>query len=316
MSEENKQSEYLSPEEIPESIRKNLPEGAKVRRVKKKKTVQSETVREIQKEVKNRRDLVILQKAKQGMKVDDSTITKKVEEEKPKTFRGKLENFWYHHKLWVFIGLFVAVLLGIGLKGWLFPAKYDVDIYLASEFPLDDPSIDISEPFDCYTLDLDGDGEQKVDLEVMQVMRSGKYEMAGAYGNYVNIINQFRIALALGDYAPQIYVMDDANYRYMKDEIMVEFRDLSDLDPTGQIKGDRVALSELAIAEKYDNLDLTLSQLYVCIYDLEQMKTDAEKGTPVDKFVGNEKYMKQYNESLDYLSRLISGEEVVLAVKE
>lgn len=304
--------EIVPENEIPESIRKKLPEGAVVRRVKKVKPKQSETVRDIRREAQSRKELAQLQRARQGLQVDESVLADEPQEDlTPKTLGQKIANFWYHHKMWTGVFCLIAVLLAFGIKGWFFPTKYDVDIVLASEFPLD-ATTDFVEPFTHYTEDFDGNGKQTVKINDWQILRSGKYE---ASNNYLNIINQFRLALAMGDYDPQLYILDEVNYDYMTEEVGIVFRDLSDLDQSGRITGDRVALSETALAEAFPQYENLMKELYICIYDTEQMKTDAD-GNPEDKFLGKEKFVQHYEESLSYLTHLLNGEEITLPAEE
>ncbi len=310
MSEELKQQkegEILSEDQIPEEVRRKMPEGAVVRRVKKKKV--SETVKGFRSDAANRRELARLQNEKRMEKV--SIISKEeIEAAQPKTVVQKASNFWYHKKLWIGVAAFVLVLFSMGAKQWFFPTKYDVDIVAATEFPLERK--DMETPFTFFTPDYDGNGKQTVALNCWQMLRSGKYE---ASNNYENILNQFRLALAMGDYDPQLYILDEENYKYMTEEVDIIFRDLSDLDPSGSIKGDRVALSELAIAKEFPQFEQLMSELYICIYDLEQMAIDID-GKIEKKFLQNEKFMQHYDESLDYLTHLIAGEKVELPAEE
>ncbi len=315
MSEELQQkqeSEIIPENEIPESVRKNLPQGAVVRRVKRKKIKQSETIKDLRRETQNRKELAQLQRARQGMDVDESVLENQEEViGAPKTVRGKLENFWYHKKLWVGVGAFLALLLAVGIHGWFFANQHDVHIVLASEYPLDDPNIHLEEPFTHYTEDYDKNHKQEVNIEIWQILRSGKYESSN---RYANIINQFKMALAMGDYSPQLYILDQANYDYMTNEIDIEFRDLSDLDRSGKITGDRVAISDTVLAKDFPEYKQLMKELYLCIYDLEQMKTDSD-GKPEDKFLQNKKYMKKYNESLAYLTNVINGDNITIPEK-
>lgn len=300
-------SEVISTEEVPEALRKNIPQGATVRRIKKKKKPVSETARQIQQESKDRRDMVLLKQERQGMEIKEGILPEKSDDEvigAPTTMEGKVENFWYHNKIKVGVLSFVALLLIIGCIGWFFPKPCDVKIMLATEYPLDDPDIDIEPPFAKYTEDYDENGKLTVGIEVLQVVRTPGVV---ASNNYENIINQFKIALAMGDYEPALYILDEANYQYMANEIGVTFRDLSDLDASGNIKGDRVALSDTPLAEDFPDFEQLFKELYICIYDTEQMKTDSD-GNPEDKFLGKEKYVKMYNESLEYLTHLLNGE--------
>lgn len=299
--------EILSEEEIPEEIKRNLPKGAVVRRVKKKK--ESETIRDIRNDAASRRELAKLQSEKR-VEREGIISAKEVEESHPKTVGQKVSNFWYQKKMWAGVAVLVAVLLGMGIKGWFFPTKYDVDIVVGSEFPLEQK--DIVTPFTYYTEDYDGNEKQTVNLECWQMLRSGTYESSN---NYENIINQFKLALAMGDYDPQLYILDEVNYQYMTEEVGIIFRELSDLDESGRISGDRVALSELAIAEEFPEYENLMQELYICIYDLEQMATDID-GKIEDKFLQDEKFMQHYDESLDYLTHLINGEKVTLFVDE
>ncbi len=302
-----KEGEILSEDQIPEEIKKNMPQGAVVRRVKKKK--ESETVKNIRYNAANRRELAKLQSEK--LEERQSIISKEeIEAAQPKTVAQKASNFWYHKKLWIGVAAFVLVLFGMGAKQWFFPTKYDVDIVAATEFPIERK--DMETPFTYFTPDYDGNEKQTVQVQCWQMLRSGKYESSN---NYENILNQFRLAIAMGDYDPQLYILDEANYQYMTEEVDIIFRDLSDLDPTGTIKGDRVKLSDLAIAAEFPEYQALMEELYICIYDLEQMSVDID-GKIETKFLQSEKFMQHYDESLDYLKHLIAGEKIELAVEE
>lgn len=159
IQKQDEQVELLTGKDIPEEIRQKLPEGAVVRRVKRKKKSESETIREIRRETRNRSELAQLQRAKQGLAFQEEVLKDAPKEDfTPKTFRQKLANFWYHNKMWSGVFILIAVLLGMGIKGWFFPPKYDVDIVLASELPLE--SRDLVQPMNLYTEDFDQNGRR------------------------------------------------------------------------------------------------------------------------------------------------------------
>jgi hypothetical protein len=303
---EERETEIVPEEEIPEEIRKNLPPGATVRRVKKRKVKQSDTIQSLQQQAKERKDLVLIKQERQGIPIEEGILPEKGDEVelRPTTLRGKWENFWYHHKRAVIVWAFIVVLVVIGLVGWLYPKQYDVNIILATQYPLDDPDIDIQEPFAKYTEDFDGNGKLAVQVNVMEIVRDEELESSN---HYANIINQLKLVFAMEDYSPALYILDDANYRYMTEEVDIQFRDLSDLDPTGKITGDRVALSDTPLADDFPQFTQLFQELYICIYDTEQMKTNAD-GEPEDKFLGDEEYVQMYENSLTYLTHLLNNE--------
>lgn len=296
-------AEYLSEEEIPEEVRRNLPKGAAVRRVKRKATPKSETLRAIQQESRERKELAQLKKARQGIAPTPGVLQEGKSDYtayQPVTVQQKAENFWYHKKWVVLVALFVVFLAAIGIVSKV-SSRYDAQIIMLTEYPLDDPSFDFSTPFSVYTEDYDGNGKQVVRVPVWYTCRS--YTPANAYEN---LLNNFKLWLSVSDYDPMVFIIDDANYAYMKDEIGMEFRDLSDLDESGRITGDRARLSELEIAAEFPEFSEAFEGMYLCIYDLDQMATNAD-GEPEDRFLEDEKYMEKYQRGLETVKNLING---------
>ncbi len=301
--EPKENAEYLSEEEIPEEVKKNLPKGASVRRIRRKVTPESEMLKSIRQEAKERKELAQLKRARQGIAVTPGVLQEGKADYsayKPVTVQQKAENFWYHKKWVVLVALFVAFLVVIGVVSKV-SSRYDSQIVMLTEYPIDDPSFDFETPFSAYTGDYDGNGKQVLRMPVWYICRS--YTPANAYEN---LLNNFRLWLSVSDYEPMVFIIDEANYKYLRDEVGMEFRDLSDLDESGRITGDRAKLSDLEIAADFPDFAEMFEGLYLCIYDLDQMATNSD-GEPEDRFLENEKYMERYQRGLQTVQNLING---------
>lgn len=93
--------------------------------------------------------------------------------EPPRTPKGWLENFWYHHK-WLFLGcVFGAVALTVIIWQAATVNRPDYQVLLVTENAYLDVQLDpLEEALEPYGVDLDGDGE--VEVQVLNCFMGSK----------------------------------------------------------------------------------------------------------------------------------------------
>lgn len=126
--------------------------------------------------------------------------------EPPKTPQGKWENFWYHHKWKVWLGTFIAVVVGVCLWQVFTRNEPDYRLALVTKTYVTDMAADLlAAQLVPYGEDLDGDGTVEVLVEPIYL------ENRGNNAANVNANSQkFTAYLASGDV--MFFAMDPSFY--------------------------------------------------------------------------------------------------------
>lgn len=125
----------------------------------------------------------------------------------PKTeSRLKHENFWYHYKVHVIVGMFLLIVSVFFIKDLLFRTIPDATIILVSSEYLPDESID-SLAAELEGIADDFNGDKKVSILIDRIVVSNNEQQ-----DYASVMKLSTVLAAGND---PIYLMDDESYRHI-----------------------------------------------------------------------------------------------------
>ncbi len=106
---------------------------------------------------RRQRDLVAARAARQN---PEAVAVAPKEEQAPKTFGERMQNFWFYNKFFVLAAIFLAVVLAIGIKQCAGREKFDTEVVLYTYHTYTPDQINaIEEELEKYGEDINGDGE-------------------------------------------------------------------------------------------------------------------------------------------------------------
>ena len=189
--------------------------------------------------MKERRELIRL---KQGLIEESEMIPENQPEEEIKlTFWGKIKNFFYHNKWWLGLGCLGLILCSYLVYDFINKPRPDMVVLLIGQYPAVGENSYISEYFQSFADDFNGNGKTEVDVYYID------YQKDGGYANYANgadtkLTTEMQIADAV------IVVAGDA-FKELIDEndILV---DLSEIYPdNSHVKGHYFYLKDTEFAK-------------------------------------------------------------------
>ena len=118
-----------------------------------------------------------LMRLRQGLIDESETIREESQEEKHYTIWQKIKNFFYHSGWWLGMAAFFSVVIVVLCVDYFSQVKPDVIVMmLAKEDSLNMKSVQMSDYFEQFCDDLNGDGEVKVDIYYIPVnVEGGNY---------------------------------------------------------------------------------------------------------------------------------------------
>lgn len=240
--------------EIDEKERRMEEEAEEKHRLileEKKKKEREEYDKKIQQE------RIELMRLKQGVITESEMIPTK-EDEKPKlSFWKKIGNFFYHSKWWLLITVFIVGVFTFLTVDYITTVRPDMIVMVLADDPtLQTSSVYLSDYFEQYVDDLNGDGEVSVDIYPIPV--GDDISTADYYtGNMTKLSSQFQLADA-------IMVITDAvaNKTILSDETLV---DLEELFPDNRnVRGTGFYIRDTDFMEKVGYPDTVLDR-DICI---------------------------------------------------
>lgn len=203
------------------------------------------------------------------------------------TRKQKIENFWYHYKVHVIVGILLVAMATHLFISIFYKAKFDVTLNIVSEQSFEGASDYFVGRIDEILLDYDGDGKKKMNVNPMQV--SSGANSNGLAGEAL-MANQAKLLSTTGDTKMLLYLVDQGGYDVVT-EIGLKFKDLSEFN-SANIQGDKYSLKDTKLSELLA-LDDMLDNMYLCIVDFENY--DKKKASS----------QKVYDREYDFLSKLI-----------
>lgn len=208
------------------------------------------------------------------------------EERKPRTFREKWDNYWYHYKGRTLLIAFLVVVFGV--TGWQFATKVRPDYVVMMAFDktvTPDIVYCVEDYLAPYGEDLNGDGKVVVDV----------YDISASNNPDVQKANATKIMAELHNGEIMLFIVDGAYFDKLHDlEVFEKNESFPDLDSYAYcLRGTGLEDALNGVQEKFINHDFYIAKRVV-------------KGT---SFENVEKSIKAEKESLELLDRLLKSFE-------
>ncbi len=237
------------------------------------------------------------QAAQEGRELDASEGLhfEKEEELKPKTFKEKWKNYWYHYKLQTWLTVFITVLVVWFVKDVFFSAEPDLSIGVATYTGVSYFTDAIDDDLAAYAQDYNGDGEMYLSAsETYFNVEDG--EMLMAY------YQKFMAELSAG--SQLVYILDDYTYDIILDNTETSmFIDFGALYPDVDfIDADKIDITDLPLGKKWHLPTLGATELegygdrryYLCVRYLGNSAKD------------DEEHREELNRALDFVNNLVA----------
>lgn len=230
----------------------------------------------LEREEKEKRDKQIAQDKIELMKLKNGVIEEsesiKEEHSEVRKLKGKewIANFWYHNKLWICFGVFIAAVIIFITYDTLSREKPDLTVMMIANNGLSVRQDELEEFFEKYTDDLNGDGKVHVSVIIAPLDPNSADTTQSAYQTKW---------LAQLQTSECIMVITDSNteedfLNIMKHDLAKDFDDATYIDEYG------LSLNFKFLAEKlkyeYMPNDVHLS-MRVPVQTLSDSKEDMEK---------------------------------------
>ncbi len=238
------------------------------------------------------------QAAQEGRQLEngEGLTFEKEEELKPKTFKEKWKNYWYHYKLQTWMTVFITVLVVWFVKDVFFNPKPDLTIGVATYTGVSYFTDAIDEDLAVYAQDYNNDGQILISASESYFSMQDA-EMASAY------YQKFIAEVAGG--AELTFILDDYTYDILMDNSDGEsmFIDFGELYPdVDYVSGDKIDITDTALGKTWHLPSLAKTELegygdrryYLCVRYLGNSAKD------------NEENREQLDNALDFVNNLIS----------
>lgn len=205
---------------------------------------------------------------------------------KPRTFREKWDNYWYHYKGRTFLIAFLVVVFGV--TGWQFVTKERPDyvVMMAFDKTISADIVYCVEDFLApYGEDLNGDGKVIVDV----------YDVSASSNPDAQKANATKIIAELQNGEIMLFIVDDVYFDKLHDlEVFEQNEKFTDLDSYAYcLRGTPLEDALNGVQDKFINHDFYIAKRVV-------------KGTSFEKV---EKSVKSEKESVALLDRLLESFE-------
>ncbi|HIZ55741.1 MAG TPA: hypothetical protein H9671_05995 [Firmicutes bacterium] len=262
----------------------------------------SQFEKELAQEQQYQRELVEMKKIKQGQIENPYESSAHVPHtpEAPKTFWGKIQNFFYHYKGVVAVVSFLVVAGGVILWNFFSRPVYDLQVVAATRYDLSLVSDQLAQTLAAYTTDTNGDGEIHVLVDAMQITQDTTgIQLQQQITNQTKLMGSFATADSV------IYLLDDTVYEFLQESADI-FEDLSGQYDSPYIEADRfyIAGTDFAAEAALENFfellygETVPDDLSFCLREASPDFSDAER------------LAQTYEKDKPVLDRLVSGEKV------
>lgn len=131
----------------------------------------------------------------------------------PKTFKEKLNNFWYHYKIHTILASFLIVVLAVSVTQCARRPKYDLEIlYFAYKPAIDAQTLSMGDYFQKFAEDVNGDGEVNINVINCSVNDSNKDPSRFTMFSKVQ-------AILASEETVSVYVVDQKAMEYFDDAL-------------------------------------------------------------------------------------------------
>lgn len=237
---------------------------------------------------KIRDERIELMRLKQGVISESETIHEEQEEKKKLSVWKKIGNFFYHSKWWLIIAVFLAATFGYMAVDYCTAVHPDLIVMLLT----DDPTLQttnnyISDYFEQFTEDYNGDGKVRVDVYPIPV--DDNIQTADYYtGNMTKLSSQFQMADA-------VMVISDAvaDEVILADETLVSLEEM--FPDNKNVRGKGFYLRNTDFMDKVGYTGIVLDRdIYIGLRK------------PVKTFDSLEEMQESYDKALEVLERVMA----------
>lgn len=143
------------------------------------------------------------------------------EKKEKKSFKSKLENFWYYYKWHTLAALVVLLAVGVGLSQCIGRVDIDVVVYYLSADPISyaEDKTNLKKALEPYVRDYTGDGQVRIEIENYFI--GGNHDADMVKDNLRNFSNMYTAGSVM------LIMVDDAGLKQMTE--VGYFGDISDL---------------------------------------------------------------------------------------
>lgn len=215
------------------------------------------------------------------------------EQTRPKTFRKKWENYWYHYKGVTIAGAAAVVLLAFFINDTLFAVKPDLTVYLGCEYNVSYEVTDILETrLAEYIEDYNGDGNTVVSVVAVAMSTSENADPNTVMAAQTKLIGAF------STYDTMLFLFDDTTANYLSEDDGAVFLDLSQRYPQFEYDSPyRLKLSNFTLFDEPEQLEaLKQCDLFFMMRSIDLLPENRRQ-----------KAMDTYTTQLDLLDALVEN---------
>lgn len=176
------------------------------------------------------------------------------EKKEKKSFKSKLENFWYYYK-WHTLGALVVLLaVGVGLSQCIGRVDIDVVVYYLSADPISyaEDKTNLKKALEPYVRDYTGDGKVRIEIENYFIGENHDADMVK--DNLRNFSNMYTAGSVM------LIMVDDAGLKQMTE--VGYFGDISDLTDEPLLYDGTVWNAEGSAFKKSESLKYWTTPMY------------------------------------------------------
>lgn len=176
------------------------------------------------------------------------------EKKEKKSFKSKLENFWYYYK-WHTLGALVVLLaVGVGLSQCIGRVDIDIVVYYLSADPISyaEDKTNLKKALEPYVRDYTGDGQVRIEIENYFIGENHDADMVK--DNLRNFSNMYTAGSVM------LIMVDDAGLKQMTE--VGYFGDISDLTDEPLLYDGTVWNAEGSAFKKSESLKYWTTPMY------------------------------------------------------
>lgn len=234
-----------------------------------------ENLEDTDREIK--RDLIETHRIKNGL--EEAPVLPVREPMKPKTFKDKWNNYWYHYKMHTFAGAILLILVGIFCWHLIFPTVYDASLAIVSTDSFEGAWEVIGPEMEYIVKDYNEDQARLIDFASFQLATKQGTEQTP------QMLEMTRAKL-LGWATTKghfLYLLDATGYQQLTD-VGIKFMDLEGKIESSQVEGDKYYLENTTLSKQL-YLNELLGNKFLCIVDYDSFDSSArEDKTNIEGF--------------------------------
>lgn len=176
------------------------------------------------------------------------------EKKEKKSFKSKLENFWYYYKWHTLAALVVLLAVGVGLSQCIGRVDIDVVVYYLSADPISyaEDKTNLKKALEPYVRDYTGDGQVRIEIENYFIGENHDADMVK--DNLRNFSNMYTAGSVM------LIMVDDAGLKQMTE--VGYFGDISDLTDEPLLYDGTVWNAEGSAFKKSESLKYWTTPMY------------------------------------------------------